>query len=224
MKINKKGLNSIIASVLMILLVIVAVGVIWSYILPLFGSVEGEGSGVQDCLGTQLEVTGCDYSSCGLTGDDMGYVSGVGVKLAGDAGKLDGLSFTFKNPEGQFVSKNPIGDLPSPGGSEVVTVIIPPEASAPGEVMVGAVLDGNFCDPMSNQGVCRESSAGVGEGFCADINNDTIVDSNDFTAFLNAFGNSTSEADMDGNGVVENPDFLIFCGAFRSGDMSGCGN
>jgi hypothetical protein len=51
----------------------------------------------------------------------------------------------------------------------------------------------------------------------ADFNGDTTVNSQDFTAFLNAFVTGDPSADFDGDGMVNSKDFMAFLNAFVAG-------
>lgn len=50
-----------------------------------------------------------------------------------------------------------------------------------------------------------------------DINGDTVVDSQDFTAFLNAFAIGDPSADYNGDGTVNGLDFIAFLNDFVAG-------
>ena len=68
---NKRGVGSVVATVLIVLLVVVGVGVLWGAVRPLIGSV---GDRVQpDCLTVDLDVMSCVYSAevsgtCSISG------------------------------------------------------------------------------------------------------------------------------------------------------------
>lgn len=60
---NKKGLSNIIATVLIVLLALVAVGLVWSFIRP---TIEGAGTSIgltQQCLDVEVRPTGCDAAT-----------------------------------------------------------------------------------------------------------------------------------------------------------------
>jgi hypothetical protein len=50
-----------------------------------------------------------------------------------------------------------------------------------------------------------------------DFNGDTVVDSQDFVAFLNAFTAGDPSADYNGDGTVNSPDFIAFLNDFVAG-------
>ena len=51
----------------------------------------------------------------------------------------------------------------------------------------------------------------------ADVNTDGIIDGNDFTAFINAFGAGDPLADINTDGVVDGGDFVLFINGFGAG-------
>jgi hypothetical protein len=51
----------------------------------------------------------------------------------------------------------------------------------------------------------------------ADLNNDSILDGNDFIAFINAFAADQPAADVVPDGVVDGSDFIFFINAFGAG-------
>ncbi len=62
------------------------------------------------------------------------------------------------------------------------------------------------------------SEAGMLSGDCkADFNNDGVVDSRDFVAFLNAWVAGDARADIDENGVVDSRDMIIYLNLWRAG-------
>ena len=51
----------------------------------------------------------------------------------------------------------------------------------------------------------------------ADLNNDSILDGNDFIAFINAFAADLPAADVEPDGIVDGSDFIFFINAFGAG-------
>ena len=85
----KKGIGSVVANVLIVLLVIVGVGILWAAIRPLIGSANNR---VQpDCLTVDLDVVSCVY--------DIGTATVV-VKRGVGEGDLRAMKFAFSYENG----------------------------------------------------------------------------------------------------------------------------
>ncbi|HZW09979.1 MAG TPA: GC-type dockerin domain-anchored protein, partial [Phycisphaerales bacterium] len=62
------------------------------------------------------------------------------------------------------------------------------------------------------------SAPGMLSGVCAaDFNNDGVVDTRDFVAFLNAWVAGDARADIDENGTVDSRDVIMFLNLWRAG-------
>ena len=88
---NKKAISGIVATVIMIGLVIVVVGVVWVVINNLIASEAEEIDYSQKCLGISLNVDGldCDGAQCTITlkrqlGSKSDSFDGAGVTLSSD--------------------------------------------------------------------------------------------------------------------------------------------
>ena len=55
----------------------------------------------------------------------------------------------------------------------------------------------------------------------ADFNGDTVVNTQDFAAYLNAWAQGDASADMNGDGVVNTEDFVIYLGLWAAGCRRG---
>lgn len=65
---NKKGLSDVITNVLIILLVIVAVGIIAAFVMPLLRDTGSQVTEGTNCLSANVEIASCFYnSSAGAT-------------------------------------------------------------------------------------------------------------------------------------------------------------
>lgn len=62
-KINKKGLSDVITNVLIILLVIVAIGIIAAFVMPLLRNTGNQVTEGTDCLSVNVAVDSCVWSS-----------------------------------------------------------------------------------------------------------------------------------------------------------------
>lgn len=94
---NKKAISGIVATVIMIGLVIVVVGVVWVVINNLISSEAEEIDYSQKCLGISLKVDSldCDGVQCNIElkrqlGSKSDSFEGVGVSLSSDTSSAEG--------------------------------------------------------------------------------------------------------------------------------------
>jgi len=97
---NKRGLSDIVATLIIILLVIVAAGIIWVVVRNIVGSGADTISNSQKCIAIELQFKSLSYDSTGDTWDlkfqrrpgGEGTLSGVDVVLYGvDGGSISSL-------------------------------------------------------------------------------------------------------------------------------------
>lgn len=98
---SKKGVSTIVANVLIVLLVIVGVAVIWAVVNPTLDK-SAQGVKAADCFSVRLEPQSCDFTS------------GAVVKRNAGTGPLFKVKLIFTDTNGvTFVSEQPLspGDL-----------------------------------------------------------------------------------------------------------------
>ncbi len=91
MVMKKRGLSEVVTTVLIILLVLVAIGIIWAAVRP---TIESSGSRISgDCLTLQLETVSCAFSDNGVTPGlyDVSVMRNVGV------GNLQAIKLIFND-------------------------------------------------------------------------------------------------------------------------------
>ena len=65
--VNKKGLSDVVTTVLIVLLTLVAIGVLWSFLQPLFTKSGSKIQQTEACLSLDLEVVNCRALSGNVT-------------------------------------------------------------------------------------------------------------------------------------------------------------
>lgn len=136
MKFNKRGVSGVIVSVLMILLVLAAVGILWAVIQSFTkDSLEGIG-GTADCLSLNLEIVSATSSE--------GQANIVIKRIAGE-GNLETIQILIEDSTGTIASGAGSGIIPEIGESK--TLIIADSAIQPGQtVKIAGVINGKQCD------------------------------------------------------------------------------
>jgi len=81
---NKRGLSTVVTTVIMIVLVLVAVGVVWAVIKNLLGSQEEQINLSQRCVATQIEIesASCTGSDCTVVVKKTGGYDIDGIMVA----------------------------------------------------------------------------------------------------------------------------------------------
>ena len=103
---NKKGLSTVVTTLIIILLVLVAIGIVWVVVRGLIGTTEGQINIQQKCIGIDLEI---DSASC--TGAVAPYsCSAVVKKIGGET--PDGIKVFFSNNAGSITGAS--GDTATP--------------------------------------------------------------------------------------------------------------
>lgn len=95
---NKKGLSEVVTNVLIILLVVVAVGVLWGFLSPMFSRTGAKIEVSQACLGIELEIP-----KCALNPDVTTNVS-VTLKRNEQQANIKDVMLIFERADGSTVS------------------------------------------------------------------------------------------------------------------------
>ena len=134
---NKKGLSSVVANVLIVLLAVAAVGILMAIILPTLQSSDDEIKARTNCLNMNLKVVSCSESnekvtvSRGTGGPDI--IDGVRIIVEGEgtcdvSGEMDELAindFSTANCDAASISLGE-GDLVTVGamiGDDVCEIV-----------------------------------------------------------------------------------------------------
>ena len=70
---NKKGLSDVITNVLIILLVLIAIGIIASFVIPMVRNAGNQAQTVQDCLNVKVTPVSCKLTTNGVIGSNITY-------------------------------------------------------------------------------------------------------------------------------------------------------
>jgi flagellin-like protein len=129
-KMNKKGVSGVIVTVLLILIVIAAIGILAAVILPWIEQGIGGGTkGVQGCIETSLSITTIDSSE-----------KKISVKRTAGNAEIERIKVLV---EGTDSSGDTFGA--EIGIGEIVTTESISNLTSEQEVEVGAIIDGRDC-------------------------------------------------------------------------------
>lgn len=147
---NKEGIGSVVATVLIVLLVIIGVAILWTAVRPLISST---GNRVQpDCFTLDLDVSSCTYSA-----GTAPYTANLVIRRGVGEGDLKAVKFVFS-----LASGDPLVT------SEVATNIdeletfnvpqIPNFQQAPQSVIVVPIIGEEriICTPIDNPRECTQ--------------------------------------------------------------------
>ena len=160
MKFNKKGLSEVVTTVIIILLVLVAIGIVWAVVNPTLKSGAQQVSA--DCLSLSLEPVTCDVT---LTGAAFTSAA-VQVKRNAGSGTLTGLKILLMNGatpvQTATITPVSVGNLASELGSGSFTIVPTDLPSgytvSPLEtdykIKVAAVTTSRTCDPNPTEITC----------------------------------------------------------------------
>ncbi|MCH7568103.1 MAG: hypothetical protein IIA87_01660 [Nanoarchaeota archaeon] len=144
MNLKKRGISTVVANVLIILLVLAAVAIIWAFIRPVITSTSEQISA--DCLTIDLEIESCQVSGTCTGGESNCY--DIRVKRNAGKGDLRELRFIFElTDESSRVVPNPssLGELES----LTYTLLYGGGIIAATSVDVAAVIKGEIvCNPI----------------------------------------------------------------------------
>lgn len=144
---NRRGLDSVVATILITLLVIIGVGILWAAVRPLISST---GSRVQpDCFTIDLDVASCVYSAAIPATVALSVERGVGK------GDVSAVKFAFS-----FASGDPIISQEFLTNIDELETFTPPPipgfSQPPSSVIVVPLVGDNkiLCTPSDNPTPC----------------------------------------------------------------------
>jgi len=138
MELNKRGVSGVIVSVLMILLVIAAVGILWAVIQSFTEDSLGGVAGTADCLTLNLDIVSAVNTTVG------GKLDVVVRRVAGD-GDLSGVQIFVEDATGTITSGEGSGTIPKVGESKTLT-ITHVDIEADQTVKIAGLIGDNQCD------------------------------------------------------------------------------
>ncbi len=183
---DKKGLSDIVNTILIILLILIAIGIIWFFIRPFIFNTSENLEGAGSCFQTTVEPTKCVYTK----GNSEQKHIFLSIKREGQAGNISGINliFTTKNGEyrtfretqllanitlpDQFETRKPIIKI----NKQITTDFIPRSIRI--AIILGVKKD--VCPPFSQEIACTEY---IFAGRSLDINGDSAIDGIDYDLF-----------------------------------------
>ncbi len=210
---EKGGLSGIITAVLLILIIIVAIGIIWTFVQPSITNLiggkgkTGEFSKFTQCLDIKIKPTTCVTS-----------VNEQKVTIQRGSGKetIDEIKFIFETQDSQIILTDQeaiFGNIPNEFGSS--EFIFNQNLENIVSLKIATKIEGNFCEPATEINCYRETTQGEGEeGTCNDGDDN---DDDGLTDFPNDPG-CDSPTDGDETNHIE---MLFYAYAWESVDRSG---
>ncbi|MEK6910663.1 MAG: hypothetical protein AABW82_02715 [Nanoarchaeota archaeon] len=159
---NKKALSDVITNVLIILLVIVAVGIIAAFIMPLLRNTGTQVTEGTSCLSVNVEVASCTYNTTGTAAAPYTNTTVILKRGAGAYGvdsvkyiveKMDGTTIISNFSATDVASFTEFASIAKTNMSVVVTSATAPKSAGVAVTMAGAK---NSC-PESPRVVCTKA-------------------------------------------------------------------
>ena len=100
---NKKGISEVVTNVLILLLVVVAVGILWAFLQPLFKGAGTKTELSQACLNLQLEPIKCTGASDSVV---------VTIKRGSDSVAVNEVKLIFEKDDGSTNANNTCDGVP----------------------------------------------------------------------------------------------------------------
>ena len=138
---NTKGLSTVVTTLIIILLVLVAIGIVWVVVDRLISNTEGQINVAQKCIGISLEITETTFVA-GAIGSSKVTVTKMGGATP------DGIQATFNGG----VPESVVGEVTTINPSNVINTDTA-MTSPPTSVTVAAYFD----DADGNPYFCSQS-------------------------------------------------------------------
>ncbi len=141
---KKRGLSEVVTTIIIILVVLIALGIIWAVIRPLIGKTDTEITYTSSCVAVDLEVKSCVYSNNFI---------GVSIEKQNTFADLRGIKLILSN--GSIYEFN----LPAIPGNIPFLLSSIPAPPPPLSVDVAGIInvDGNLrtCQPSGQSVQCN---------------------------------------------------------------------
>jgi hypothetical protein len=131
---NKKGISTIIVTVVLVALVLIAIGIVWAVVSGIFTRQQPIIDYTQKCIGVSIQPTAVDCttpSACALTltrsGTETEDIAGVKVIFRNDSGDSSLAAIDIDGNIGQLASVREIGinsGVSAPSSVEAVVYFI----------------------------------------------------------------------------------------------------
>ncbi len=220
---NKKGINAVVASMLLILIVIVAIAIIWFYLKPAVSETGDELSSAGNCVELVLNAEECKYVYTENTNLKTSQISLFVRRNAADV-ELKDIKFFFTDKDGKshvFDSSGILNENVQLDMGETklygFSTIGENNYFIPKSVEIFAVIgeDNKICNSLSGIVECRETNVEPG---CADFEQGGELNLFDFLNFTNTFNGNYLRADLNKDRLLNIFDYQ----AFTSGYDKGC--
>ena len=150
---NKKGLSAIVATLMIILLVLIAVGIIWVVVKNVVDSGAEDIEKGAKCMGVDLSITSAKLNA--------GYYEVV-VERGADDEELAGVKLIFSNADGKSYDSDEIGNIEALG-SQPYSIAVTSVKDAdmvvfmPRDVEIAAYFTGSagseYCDKIDSYAI-----------------------------------------------------------------------
>ncbi|MEK6824736.1 MAG: hypothetical protein AABY02_02670 [Nanoarchaeota archaeon] len=237
---KRNGLSSIIVSVLLILFVLIAIGIIWVFVKPLIGETARVGS-AQECLPIQITPVRCVYSG---GGQDNDWYASLTIQRGADAENLSDIHFIFESQDETILTTRRWGEKivggQIPKAHETTSAGFSLRNVVPTKVALAPVVRTNALCVPTGKTLCTRYQYEIGTG-CQDFSRDGFGDGDDYGQFVGCYEKETQSqtqgqecmyddnptlrkerVDTTHDGGVSIDDFNSFLEAFVIGDMGGC--
>jgi len=223
---DKKGLNEIITTVLIILLILIAIAILWFFLRPFITknseSIEQTGT----CLTLNIEPIKCEYT----VGDGKQKHIFVTLQRDGGEGVISAFDMIFTTADGQYKTFNNtqvLFNATLPKQYEIQYPIIRVQTQqdnfTPKKVKIALQLTGykDICPSYSKEIDCKEytytrRSTDIYGSNCA-RGADGFVNGHDFDCFSIDYESRDIYADFNQDLTVDTFDFRDFNAAFEAG-------
>lgn len=218
---HRKGLSTIVTSVLVILIVLIAAGLIWIFARPLIVGGGAEFQSSTTCLSIQTAVLECLYTNNAAL---------IKVKRGTDTTELTGIDFVLRGPNAfQAVvpwESRTLGlglQETIPNSFETRTYIVQKPTSIETLVDVSVaprIGEGARCTPNSEARTCTQNPS---NWQCGDFDGSGgSPDGSDIDAFMTAFTAHDFRADLNGDLLFDEEDIVAFFGPWLAGETGPC--
>jgi flagellin-like protein len=229
---NKKALSDIVSTLLLILIVLLAIGLIWFFIRPLIFKTETVQEG-GSCITVRFSPVECSY-----TRSDVGNATGGGrhslvlIRRDGDESAPAGFELVFTDKSGATKivkdTQTVFSTNKSLNSGEAKTYIADIDKFVPTSFTIAALVGKSVCAPLSTPIECKPYTgptpcADVINGTSKDWGNDYFLNGDDFDTFALFYYQyklgiyNDPHLDFNGDSVINDQDYEVFVDAFNQG-------
>jgi hypothetical protein len=205
MGISKRGMSTVIATVMLILLTLIAIFLLWFFLRPTIVGTDEKLGTTADCIKVRVEPVNCEYYNSSIC---EGVLLAATVRRAAGTGDYSGFEFIFEKKDGTqlFLNNSAFGIIPRGllpleetqykvfgkfFGTKADTLL---NGSLFANMNVAVLVgkDSRSCNPLGSEINCAEKKR-VGVDACTDYNGDDKFDLFDFYKFINEWNAAKNE-------------------------------